>query len=194
MGDSTMRTKPSISALPAPIEPLICTLRGERVILDLHLAQIYGVPTKALNQAVKRNRNRFPPDFLIQLKSREWNRLRSQIVTSNGSRGGRRYFPLAFTEHGAIMAANVLRTNRAVQMSVFVVRAFVGLRTTTTAHRDLGDRLKELEQRVGQHDDRLWSIIETIRQLMTPPEKPRRRIGFGVEEPKAAYQLKRKHR
>ena len=132
------------------------------------------VPTRVLNQAVKRNTPRFPPDFLFQLNREETRtiaRLRSQSVTLK--RGAHvKYPPLAFTEHGAIMIANVLKTKRAVQMSVFVVRAFVRIREAIAAHRDLAEKPKELERRVGEHDENLKAIVQAIRQLMTPPELP----------------------
>jgi hypothetical protein len=194
MKSRVLKAKRRSSAIAPPIEPLIHTIREEKVILDADLARVYGVSTKVLNQAVKRNLGRFPPDFIIHLKPHEWQGLRSQFVTSNGRRGGRRYAPYAFTEHGAIMAANLLKTKRAVQMSVFVVRAFVRLRKMSTIHRDLADRLKELEQRVGQHDEHIRAIIEAIRQLMAPPERRKRRMGFVIEEPRTAYQRKKRGR
>ena len=127
------------------IAPLIHQIRGERVILDSDLARIYGVDTKSLVQAVKRNSDRFPIDFAFRLSQSEYDSLRSQFVISKG-RGGRRYLPYAFTEHGAIMAANVLNSKQAVQMSVLVVRAFVKLRETLATHKELVDKLSELER------------------------------------------------
>ncbi|MGZ8842953.1 MAG: ORF6N domain-containing protein [Pyrinomonadaceae bacterium] len=162
------------------IAPLIHQLRGERVILDSDLARIYGVPAKALNQAVKRNADRFPEDFAFRLTLAEFTSLRSQFVTSKG-RGGRRYVPLGFTEHGAIMAANVLNSNEAVQMSVFVVRAFVKLRETLVSHKELADKLTELERKVGTHDKALGSIIAAIRGLTETPKHKPRAIGFRAK-------------
>jgi len=167
-----------MQALTSPkIESLILTLRGQKVILDSDLARIYGVTTSRLNEQVKGNIDRFPEDFMFQLTGNEFTHLKSQNAISSLGHGGRRKLPFAFTEHGAIMAANVLKTQRAVQMSVFVVRAFVRLRETMIAHRDLAYKLKELEQRVGQHDVHIQEIIEAIRQLMTPPQ-PRRDDGL----------------
>jgi hypothetical protein len=130
-----------------PVENLIHLIRGQRVILDADLAWVYGVPTKQLNQAVKRNNERFPDDFAFELEPQEVAALRSQVVTSKG-RGGRRYVPIAFTEHGAIMAANVPNSPRAVQMSVFVVRSFIKMRETLGENRHLAEKLAELERRL----------------------------------------------
>ncbi len=166
------------------IAPLIHQIGGERVILDSDLSAIYGVDTRSLVQAVKRNIVRFPSDFAFQLSADEYDSLRSQIVISKG-RGGRRYPPYAFTEHGAIMAANVLNSKAAVRMSVFVVRAFVKLRAVLATHKELAGKLSELEHKVGTHDQAIVAIIATIRQL-TEPAKPKARvIGFRSkrEEP-----------
>jgi ORF6N domain len=138
------------------------------------------VPVKALNQAVKRNADRFPADFALMLTLAEFTSLRSQFVTSKG-RGGRRYAPYAFTEHGAIMAANVLNSKQAVQMSVFVVRAFVKLREALASHRELADELTELERKVGTHDKALVSIIAAIRGLTESPKQKPRAIGFRAK-------------
>ncbi len=173
----------------AQVQTLILTLRGERVILDSDLARIYGVSTKALNQAVKRNIDRFPQDFLIQLTRREWETLRSQIVTSNGGRGGRRNLPYAFTEHGAIMAANVLSTPRAVQMSVYVVRAFITMRKTLSTSKELLDKLRALEKkltkRLDVHESAIVGVLQRVMDIIDPPPEPepkRRPIGFGRGE------------
>lgn len=175
---------------------LVC---GQKVMLDTDLAGLYGVTTKALNQAVKRNAERFPEDFAFQLTPAEAESLRSQFATSNlqvtdpkrdlsnrsqivtGSQKHRdpRFLPWVFTEHGALMAANLLRSERAVQMSVHVVRAFVRLRKMVAANKELAKKLDELERRVSHHDEAITSIVKAIRELATPPEpKPRRRIGF----------------
>ncbi len=166
------------------IEPLIHEIRGESVILDSDLAALYGVPTGTLNRQVKRNKERFPGDFCFQLTGEEFGSLRCQIGISNEGRGGRRYLPYVFTEHGAIMAASVLNSPRAVEVSVFVVRAFVKLRQLALTHKDLGRKLNELERKVGAHDDAIRQLIASIRQLMTPPgePKPKRRIGFKATE------------
>jgi hypothetical protein len=173
------------------IESTIRFVRGQRIIFDEDLARIYGVSTRQLNQAVKRNAERFPDDFAFQLKREELTNLKSQIVTSS-SHGGRRKLPTAFTEHGAIMAANVLNSPRAVQMSVFVVRAFVRLREVLASHKELAERLDELERKFANHDEQIQAVFEALRQLMNPPEPPRRRIGFHVEERRAPYRVRRR--
>ena len=166
-----------------PVEQFIRLVRGQRVILDSDLARIYGVPTRQINQSVKRNPDRFPKDFAFQLKHQEVASLRSQIVTSNG-RGGRRFIPIAFTEHGAIMAANVLSSPRAVQMSVFVVRAFVKMRQILAENKELAAKLAELERtltaRLDDHEKAIVHILEEIRKLTEPPPEPQRKrqIGF----------------
>jgi len=164
------------------IEQTILLIRGQKVILDADLARLHGVTTKRLNEQVRRNQRRFPSDFMFRLTKQEVAALRSHFATSNIGRGGRRYLPYAFTEHGAIMAASVLNTQRAIDVSVYVVRAFVKLRKMISAHRELARKLSELERRIKGHDEQIWSLVEAIRQLMIPPEPepapPRRRIGF----------------
>jgi phage regulator Rha-like protein len=162
------------------VESRILFLRNQRVILDADIAELYGVPVKVLNQQIKRNRERFPPDFVFQLTEKEHKLLRSQIVTSKEGRGGRRYKPYAFTEHGAIMAATVLNSERAVQMSVFVVRAFVRLREMLATSRRLAGKIDELENRLETHDSTIQELIEAIKELMTPEEPSRFRIGFQL--------------
>ncbi len=157
------------------IEQKIYVARGERVMLDSDLATIYGVTTKVFNQAVKRNLKRFPEDFMFQLTAEEDEHLRSQIATSNKTRGGRRYLPYVFTEHGAIMAANILSSERAVEASVQVVRAFVNLRRMLTSNAELAKKLESLEKK---YDAQFKVVFEAIRQLMLPPTKPPRKIGF----------------
>jgi hypothetical protein len=164
--------------VPGRVESRILPVRGLAVILDSDLAAIYGVTTAALNQAVKRNRERFPEDFVFQLTADESTNLISQSVTSNSGHGGRRKLAWAFTEHGAIMAASVLSSPRAVEMSVFVVRAFVRLRDFARGHVELAAKLRQLERRVAGHDSEIAGIIEAIRQLTSPPATPRRAIGF----------------
>jgi len=167
------------------VESRILILRHQRVILDADIAELYGVPVRQLNQQVKRNRERFPSDFVFQLTAKEHEILRSQIVISKDTHGGRRYRPFAFTEHGAIMAATVLNSERAVQMSVFVVRAFVRLREMLATNRRLAARLYELENRLDTHDSTIQDLIEAIKELMTPEEAPRLRIGFQPPAGKA---------
>ena len=161
-----------------PLDPGIIAIRGRQVLLDQGLADVYGVSTKALNQAVKRNTERFPEDFAFRLTADELAALRSQSVTSNAGRGGRRYLPLAFTEHGAIMAASVLNSSRAIEMSVFVVRAFVRLRDVARTNAEIGKHLALLERRVTAHDAALKDVFSAIRGLLQPPRIQRKRIGF----------------
>jgi phage regulator Rha-like protein len=162
------------------VESRILFLRHQRVMLDVDLAKLYGVTVKRLNQQVARNQERFPSDFTFQLNSKEHESLRLQFATSKKSRGGRRYPPYAFTEHGAIMAATVLNSERAVQMSVFVVRAFVRLREMLATNRRLAGKIDELENRLDSHDSVIVDLIEAIKELMTPEEPSRVRIGFQL--------------
>ncbi|HYE98521.1 MAG TPA: ORF6N domain-containing protein [Planctomycetota bacterium] len=160
------------------LETRILSVRGHRVMLDGDLAELYGVPTKALNQAVKRNARRFPLDFAFRLTPEESLSMRSQSVTA--SKRNVRHLPFAFTEHGALMAANVLNSPRAVEASVFVVRAFVRLRQVLAPHRQLAAKLTEMERRLDTHDETIREIMTAIKVLMEPPEDdpPRERIGF----------------
>ena len=155
-------------------------------MLDTDLAELYGVTTKRFNEQVKRNLARFPVDFMFQLTKEEFAALRSQIATSNTGRGGRRHLPYAFTEHGAIMAATILNSPKAVEMSVFVVRAFVEVRELLATHRELAAKLDELERKVSSHDQALAGIIDAIRQLMSPPDPKKRPIGFIADLEKNA--------
>jgi hypothetical protein len=160
-----------------PIANLIYVVRGHRVMLDSDLARLYGVPTKRLNEQVKRNRARFPEDFGFRLTASEVVDLRSQIATSSVGPGGRRYAPLVFTEHGAVMLASVLSSRAAVETSIQVVRAFVQLRGVLVAHADLARKLAVME---AKHDKQFGVVFEAIRELMAPPAPPRKRIGFRV--------------
>jgi hypothetical protein len=170
----------------APIESVIVIVRGHRVILASDLARIYGVETRALNQAVKRNVEKFPGDFMFRLTRSEaegHSRPRSQsVILKRGQ--NIKYLPYVFTEHGAIMAANVLNSPYAVQMSVFVVRAFVRLKRMIASHKELTAKLAELERTVVGHDGHIKSLFEAIRRLMTPAPQAGRRIGFRVKEEK----------
>src|ERR1051325_250102 len=157
------------------IERLILFIRGEKVMLDSDLAALYGVETKVLNRAVKRNAARFPSDFMFQLTSEETESLRYQFGTSNEGRGGRRYLPYAFTEHGALMLANVLNSARAAQTSVQIVRAFIRLRQLLSSNAELARKLEKLEQR---YDRQFKVVFDTLRRLMWPAESKRREIGF----------------
>ncbi len=181
---------------PEAITLRIATVRGQRVIVDADLAALYGVETKRFNEAVKRNPAKFPADFMFTLSAEEFSALRSQFATSNDSspgRGGRRYAPRAVTEHGALMAATILNSPRAVEISIYVVRAFVRLRELATTYGDLAKRLDELEHKTEalamNHDtisrntrNQLKRVFDALRQLMTPPDPPKRPIGFSNPE------------
>ncbi len=155
------------------VDYLIVTIRGQRVIIDDDLASLYGVPTKRLNEQVRRNKERFPQDFMYQLSTDEHQNMRSQFATA--SRRNIRYMPYVFTEHGAIMAANVLNSPRAIAMSVIVVRAFVRLRQLALSVGELAKKVNALEKK---YDAKFKMVFDAVRQLMLPPESPRRRIGF----------------
>jgi hypothetical protein len=189
-----------------PIERIagaIHFLRGQRVLLDFDLAALYGVATKALNQAVKRNAARFPDDFIFQLSKDEVERI-SQIVTSSpGARRSRsqivtlkrgsniKYRPYAFTEQGVAMLSSVLNSERAVKVNIAIMRAFVKLRETLETNRELARKFAELEKSVGKHDEKIDAILEAIRQLMAVPEKPKREIGFHVRETAPRYRTRK---
>ena len=185
-------------------------VRGEKVLLDFDLATLYGVPTKTLNQAVKRHATRFPEDFMFQLSAEETRFLRSQFVTaksqtvdsqwilpnwsqfvtSSRKHRGRRYRPYAFAEQGVAMLSSVLNSERAVKVNIAIMRAFVKLRQTLETSRELAHKFSELEKRLGKHDEEIGAILEAIRQLMAPPEKPRREIGFHVREKAPRYRTR----
>lgn len=184
-------SKNTPAASVGQIARTIVVLRGQRVLLDSELAALYGVPTKRLNEQVRRNRKRFPEDFTFRLTSEETEALRSQIATLKTGRGQhRKYLPYAFTEHGAIQAANVLNSPRAVEMGIYVVRAFVQLRDVLASNRELARRLNELESRLEKklttHDEAITAMLSAIRQLMAAPTKPKRGIGFtaDLDDPK----------
>jgi phage regulator Rha-like protein len=184
--NATLLRMPKRSGTPVfAVESRILILRHQRVILDVDLAELYGVTVKRLNQQVTRNQERFPSDFTFQLNSKQHEALRLQFATSKKSRGGRRYPPYAFTEHGAIMAATVLNSKRAVQMSVFVVRAFVRLREMLATNRRLAGKIDELENRLDTHDSAILDLIVAIKELMTPKQPPRIRMGFELPAAKA---------
>ncbi len=187
-----MKTDSSIVPV-GRIESSIFLIRGQRVVLDSELAALYGVTTKRLNQQVQRNLERFPDDFMFQLTEEEARSLRLQIATLNqlgGNEEGRgagrgkhrKYLPYAFTEHGAIMAASVLNSPQAVKASIYVVRAFVKLRQMLATHKELADKLVQLERKLQNHDSQIMALIEAIRLLLEPPPAPKRkRIGFLSE-------------
>ena len=160
----------------------ILVLRGEKVMLDSDLAELFGVQTKVFNQAVTRNLARFPADFMFQLNENEHESLRSQFVTLKNGRGRhRKYLPYAFTEHGAIMAATTLNSPQAVEMSVFVVRAFVQLREMLSTNKELAAKLQELERKVSSHDQAIVGLMNGIRELMKQPDDMSRPIGFTAK-------------
>ncbi len=178
------------------IELLILTIRGQKVILDRDLAALYGVPTYRFNEAVKRNLRRFPDDFMFRLTADEFATLTSQIAMSKPGRGGRRTLPYAFTEHGAVMAANILHSERAIQMSVLVVRAFVRMRAMLATQKDLAGKLAALEEtlteRLDLHERVISDIIQQIMSLLNPPpepEPPQKHIGFRTRERLATYKV-----
>ncbi len=185
-----MPKKKQTAAVLEPVEPLLREIRGERVILDSDLARLYGGETKALNRAVRRNAEKFPSDFMFQLTGEEFDSLRCQTGTLKTGRGQhRKYLPYAFTEHGAIMAANVLNSPQAVQMSVFVVRAFLKMRAVLTDTRVLAKKLADLEaelkSRLDVHEVAIVDILQRVMNLLDPPagpELPKREMGFHVKE------------
>ena len=173
----------------ARIAQTILLLRGQKVMLDVDLAQLYGVATGHLNRAVKRNADRFPADFMFQITAKEAENLKCQIGIS--SWGGRRQRPNAFTEQGVAMLSSVLRSERAVKVNIAIMRAFVQLREALETNTALARKFAELEKRVGKHDEEIGAIIEAIRQLIAPPEKTRREIGFHVRERAPNYRRRK---
>lgn len=174
--------KPKTPAPAADIVRLITILRGQRVILDAELAALYGVTTKALNQAVKRNGGRFPEDFMFRLTRSDTEALnRSQFVTGSQKHRDPRFPPFAFTEHGAVMAATILNSPRAVEMSIYVVRAFVRLRELLASNSVLARKLDELERKYKHHDEAIASILAAIRALTNPATAKRGGIGFTAD-------------
>ena len=173
------------------VKKTILLIRGQRIILDSDLSKLYGVTTKRLNEQIKRNRKRFPDDFMFQLTAEE----KTKVVANCDHLSKLKFsktLPYAFTEHGAIMAATVLNTQRAIETSIFVVRAFIKLREMVATHKKLADKLEELEQHLREHDQQIQAIVEAIRQLMTLPKKSQKQIGFQVKERRATYRVKKK--
>ena len=156
----------------------IIFLRGERVLLDRDLAELYGVETRVLKQAVRRNMKRFPEDFMFELTKEELEDWRSQFVISKSDKMGLRYRPMAFTEQGVAMLSSVLNSDRAIEVNIAIMRAFVQLRKMIASNEELARKLKELEERLEKHDENIGLIFEAIRELMTPPDKPTKKIGF----------------
>jgi DNA-binding PadR family transcriptional regulator len=181
-------------ATPAPIPAgriaqSIHFIRTQRVMLDVDLAELYGVTTGNLNKAVARNRDRFPCDFCFRLNRNEAKRLIFQFGMSKG-RGGRRHLPYAFTEQGVAMLSSVLKSPRAVKVNIAIMRAFVRLREVLESNRELAQKFAELEQRAARHDKEIAAIIDAIRKLIAPPQPPGREIGFHVRETTPRYRTR----
>ncbi|MDP8236125.1 MAG: ORF6N domain-containing protein [Candidatus Erginobacter occultus] len=169
------------------LQERIYLVRGHRIMLSTTLAALYEVEPKVLLQAVKRNIDRFPSDFAFKLEWPEVDNIRSQIVTLKGRGRHIKYPPYAFTEQGVAMLSSVLRSKRAVQVNIAIMRVFVKLRETLSVHRDLAVKLAELERRISSHDEGIQTLFDAIHQIMNPPDAQRRRIGFGVEERRGIY-------
>ncbi len=168
------------------VRQAILLLRGQKVMLDRDLAALYGVPTKALKQAVRRNAGRFPDDFMFLLTAQELAEWRSQFVTSNSDRMGLRHRPMAFTEQGVAMLSSVLNSERAIQVNIAIMRAFVHLRQLLATHEELAAKLVELERK---YDEQFQVVFDAIRQLMAPPDPAPKKIGFSVRESRARYRV-----
>ena len=179
-----MKQKPTLNV--ADLGPMICVLRGQRVMFDSDFAVLYGVATKILNKAVARNIERFPDDFMFRLTAEELAILRFQIGTSKSPskdpRGGRRYRPFVFTQEGIAMLSSVLRSDRAVEVNVAIMRAFVRLREMTLGIGELARKVEALERGFARHGEDFKVVFDALRQLMTPPEKPRRKMGFNAAD------------
>jgi hypothetical protein len=178
---------------PPQIEHAILLIRGQRVMLDRDLAAMYDVTTSNLNKAVKRNLSRFPADFMFQLTADEAEALRFQIgILKKGLHF--KYLPFVFTQEGVAMLSGVLRSPRAEQVNIAIMRAFVRLRETLSLHKELAHKLAELERKIENHDENIRTLFEAIQQLMTPPEEPHKEIGFHVKETSALYRVKAKRK
>ena len=163
------------------VERKIYFVRGQKVMLDSDLAALYRVPTKSLNLAIKRKKGRFPRDFMFRLTKAETESLRFQSETSNNGRGGRRYLPYVFTEHGVAMLSSVLNSERAVQVNIAIIRTFIKLREILATHKELAERLATLERKYQEQDNELSAVFEAIRQLIAQPDPPRPPIGFRAD-------------
>jgi phage regulator Rha-like protein len=178
-----MKEEKSIVKVEIPVEritQLIFVIRGQKVMIDKDLADIYQVPTKYLNQIVRRNIERFPADFMFQMSQEEAESLRWQFATSNKRRGGRRYFPLVFTEHGVAMLSSVLKSKKAVTMNISIIRAFIKLREMLATNKDLAQRMDELERSQKDQGNRLESVYSIVKQLIETPIKSVEKMGFNV--------------
>lgn len=194
MANNRQPTTPTLVPVER-IQRAIYLLRGQKVMLDADLAELYGVTTGNLNKAVKRNLSRFPSDFMFSLSAEETSNLRFQSGISSGSSyGGRRYLPKAFTEQGVAMLSSVLRSERAVMVNIAIMRAFVQLRLVLSSHDELAKKLTELEHRLEDHDASIRSLFDAIRQLMTPADTgaPAKEIGFHVKEVSTPYRIRRR--
>jgi hypothetical protein len=175
--------KPHTSLIPAErIEQSIFLFRGQRVMLDADLAKLYGVETRVLNQAVRRNIRRFPPEFMFQLTKEETAHWKSQIVISKSIKMGLRKLPFAFTEHGVAMLSSVLNTERAIAVNISIIKTFLRLREMIVSNKLLAAKMAELEHKLENQGKDIKTLFDAIRQLMTPPESPRRQIGFHVRD------------
>lgn len=160
------------------IENRIYLIRGQKVMIDRDLAELYGVETRQLKQAVRRNRDRFPDDFMFELDEFEFEKWRSQFVMSNSDKMGLRHKSYAFTEHGILMLSSVLKNKTAIEINIRIMRIFVKFRNMLSTHKELTEKFNELERKVINHESDIKGVFEIIRKLMIPPEKPKRKIGF----------------
>jgi len=186
-----MNAPSALVVSPQQIEQTILLIRGQKVMLDYALARLYGVETRALKQAVRRNLDRFPEDFMFQLVEGEAAALVSQnVIPDRGRLGGA--LPMAFTEQGVAMLSTVLRSTRAVRVNIAIMRAFVRLREALSLHKDLAHKLAELERKIEGHDAAIRSLFDAIRQLMAPPPQPRKEIGFHIKEDAVSYGVRKR--
>ena len=176
---------------PEQIEQVILLIRGQRVMLDRDLAALYGVETKNLNKAVQRNLDRFPADFMFQLTADEANCLRFQFGTLKRGQHSK-YLPRVFTQEGVSMLSSVLRSPRAIQVNIAIMRVFVRLRATLALHKELAHKLAELERKIEGHDTSIRTLFDAIRELAAPPARPHREIGFHIKEDRVRYRVSRK--
>ena len=176
---------------PEQIEQVILLIRGQRVMLDRDLAALYGVETKNLNKAVRRNLDRFPPDFMFQLTTDEADGSRFQFGTLKRGQNIK-YLPQVFTQEGVAMLSSVLRSPRAIKVNIAIMRVFVRLRDTLALHKELAHKLADLERKIGGHDANIRTLFDAIRELAAPPAKPRREIGFHAKEQSVPYRVKKK--
>ncbi len=184
LSSMAIQTKAVARRAPVGVEVIqrrIYLVRGQKVMTDADLGKLYQVETKFLNRAVQRNVGRFPEDFMFRLTPEEAESLRCQIGTSKERRGGRRYLPFVFTEHGVVMLSSVLKSERAVQMNILVVRAFVKLREMLASHKDLAHKMIHLERQQRSHGQQLAAVYTMVRRLMEPPRKRKQTIGFRIE-------------